>query len=93
MYNTILGRPSLNFFKEVISTTHLVMKFPSSNGVGIAKAGSKDAHECYIASLPTPIEKHEEELPSRETMTLVMGFMGFRVLNLYNEFTNFVLFC
>jgi len=31
-YNVLLGRPSLNTLREVVSTPHLAMKFPSTSG-------------------------------------------------------------
>ena len=33
-YNAILGRPTLNSWKAVISTYHLMIKFPTDYGVG-----------------------------------------------------------
>ena len=33
-YNTILGRPTLNSWKAVTSTYHLMIKFPTEYGVG-----------------------------------------------------------
>ena len=34
IYNTILGRPTLNSWKVVTSTYHLMIKFPTDYGVG-----------------------------------------------------------
>ena len=33
-YNAILGRPTLNLWKAVTSTYHLMIKFPTKYGVG-----------------------------------------------------------
>ena len=33
-YNAIIGRPTLNSWKEVTSTSHLFIKFPTDYGVG-----------------------------------------------------------
>ena len=33
-YNAILGRPTLNSWKTVTLTYHLMIKFPTENGVG-----------------------------------------------------------
>ena len=37
-YNTILGRPSLNKIGAIISTPHLLMKFPTNRGIGQVRA-------------------------------------------------------
>lgn len=50
-YNVVLGRFSLNIFKDVMSTIHLIMKFPTLGGTRILKGDAEHAHECYIASL------------------------------------------
>ncbi|XP_022855572.1 uncharacterized protein LOC111376800 [Olea europaea var. sylvestris] len=34
-YNAILGRPLLNRIQAIVSTFHLAMKFPTSNGIGV----------------------------------------------------------
>ena len=34
VYNAILGRPTLNSWKAVTSTYHLMIKFPTEYGVG-----------------------------------------------------------
>ena len=36
-YNMLLGRPSLNAMRAIPSTYHLVIKFPTSNGVGVVR--------------------------------------------------------
>ncbi|GMN61908.1 hypothetical protein TIFTF001_030985 [Ficus carica] len=35
VYNVILGKPTLNALKAVVSTYHLAMKFPAGGGVGV----------------------------------------------------------
>ena len=50
-YNIILGRPTLNFWKAVTSTYHLMIKFPTEYGVGELRGDQVAAHECYIAML------------------------------------------
>ena len=48
-YNAILGRPTLNSWKAVTSTYHLMIKFPTDYGVGELWGDQVAARECYIA--------------------------------------------
>ena len=50
-YNAILGRPTLNSWKAVTSTYHLMIKFPIKCGVGKVRGNQVAARECYIAML------------------------------------------
>ncbi|XP_022877090.1 uncharacterized protein LOC111395342 [Olea europaea var. sylvestris] len=50
-YNAILGRPLLNKIKVIMSTFHLAMKFPTSNGVGVVREDQAAARQCYVASV------------------------------------------
>ena len=50
-YNAILGRPTLNSWKAVTSTYHLMIKFPTEYGVGEVRGDQVVARECYIAML------------------------------------------
>ena len=34
-YNVLLGRPSLNTIRVIPSAYHMVIKFPTANGVGM----------------------------------------------------------
>jgi hypothetical protein len=49
-YNVILGRTTLNNLHAVTSTRYLKMKFPTSNGIGIAKGDQLAARRCYHIS-------------------------------------------
>ena len=51
LYNAILGRPTLNSWKAVTSTYHLMIKFPTEYGVGEVRGDQLAACECYIAVL------------------------------------------
>uniref|UniRef100_A0A151UDX0 Retrotransposon gag domain-containing protein n=1 Tax=Cajanus cajan TaxID=3821 RepID=A0A151UDX0_CAJCA len=57
-YDILLGRPSLNRLRAIVSTPHLAMKFSSEEGKIITlHADQKTARKCYLASLkvqPTP---------------------------------------
>ena len=50
-YNAILERPTLNSWKTVTSTYHLMIKFPTEYGVGELRGNQVAARECYIAML------------------------------------------
>ena len=36
-YNVLLGRPSLNAIKAIPSAYHMIIKFPTENGVGTVR--------------------------------------------------------
>ena len=50
-YNAILGRPTLNSWKAVTSTYHLMIKFPIDYGVGELHGNQVAARECYMAMM------------------------------------------
>ena len=50
-YNAILGRPTLNSWKAVTSTYHLMIKFPTEYGVGELRESQVAARECYVAMM------------------------------------------
>ena len=50
-YNAILGRPTLNLWKAVTSTYHLMIKFPTDYGVGELQGNQVAARKCYMAMM------------------------------------------
>ena len=50
-YNVLLGRPSLNAIKAIPSAYHMVIKFPTANGLGMVRGDQRVAMECYSASM------------------------------------------
>ena len=50
-YNAIIGRPTLNSWKAVTSTYHLLVKFPTKYGVGEVQGDQLAARKCYLAIL------------------------------------------
>ena len=50
-YNVLLGKPSFNAIKAIPSTYHMVIKFPTTNGVGMVRGDQRVARECYSASM------------------------------------------
>ncbi|RDX87566.1 hypothetical protein CR513_30943, partial [Mucuna pruriens] len=60
-YNVLIGQPALNALDTIVSTCHLVMKFPSSNGqVVTIKANQKMARQCYVDSLRVSTKPSKE---------------------------------
>ena len=47
VYNAILGQPTLNSWKAVTSTYHLMIKFSTEYGVGKVRGDQVAARECY----------------------------------------------
>jgi hypothetical protein len=50
-YNAILERGTLNAIEAVVSTYHLMMKFPTERGIGEERGHQRIARECYSATL------------------------------------------
>ena len=46
-----LIQPSLNAIKAIPSAYHMVIKFPTANGVGMIRGDQHVARECYSASM------------------------------------------
>jgi hypothetical protein len=51
VYNAIVGRPALNKLKVATSTYHLMMKFPTEEGVGVVRDDQLAARKCYNTSM------------------------------------------
>ena len=77
-YNEIIGRPTLNRWKAIMSTYCLKVKFPIEQGIGEVKGDQVLNRECYQAILAT-IENHtwmieeeeKEKVKAPETVDLV----------------------
>ncbi|RDX66111.1 hypothetical protein CR513_55158, partial [Mucuna pruriens] len=50
-YNIIIGQPTLNRLRAIVSTPHLYMKYPIENEVGVIKVDQKIDRQCYKDSL------------------------------------------
>ncbi|XP_064983554.1 uncharacterized protein LOC135624013 [Musa acuminata AAA Group] len=59
-YNVILGCPTLNKLKAVVSTYHRAIKFPTSAGVGESRSDPGESRRCYLTaiSLPKRVRPH-----------------------------------
>ena len=45
-FNVVLGRPSLRELKAITSIYHLLLKFPTPNGVGQVRGNQEEAKRC-----------------------------------------------
>ena len=54
-YNMLLGRPYLNTIRAIPSTYHMVIKFPTENGVRMVRGNQRVARECYSTSMKQKI--------------------------------------
>ncbi|GAV57222.1 hypothetical protein CFOL_v3_00760 [Cephalotus follicularis] len=50
-YNVIIGRPGLNLMEAIVSTRHLLMKFPTRFGVGEVRGDQQVARQCYKTAI------------------------------------------
>ena len=46
-FNTVLNKPSLRALKAITNIYHLLMKFPTPNGMGKVYGNQNKARECY----------------------------------------------
>ena len=50
-FNMLLGKPSLNAIKAIPSAYHMMIKFPTTSGVGMVRGDQRVARECYSTSV------------------------------------------
>ena len=67
-YNAILERPTLNSWKAVTSTYHLMIKFLMDYRVGELRENQVAARECYIAMLK--MDNHQQIMCIGEQQTV-----------------------
>ena len=68
-YTAILGRPTLNSWKVVTLTYHLIIKLPTKYGVGEIHGDQVAARECYIAMLE--MDDHLQTMNIKKQWTVV----------------------
>ena len=68
-YNAILGRPTLNSWKAVTSTYHLMIKFPTDYGVGELRGSQVAARECYVAMMEMEDQVQALNIEEHRTVT------------------------
>ncbi|GAV75215.1 hypothetical protein CFOL_v3_18694, partial [Cephalotus follicularis] len=50
-YNAIIGRPGLNLMEVIVSTRHLLMKFPTRFGVRESIGDQQASRQCYKTAI------------------------------------------
>ena len=68
-YNAILGRPTLNSWKAVTSTYHLMIKLPTNYGVGKLCGSQMAARECYVAMMEMENQVQALNIEEHRTVT------------------------
>ena len=66
-YNAILRRPTLNSWKTVTSTYHLMIKFPTDYGVGELRGNQVATRECFVAMME--MDDHRQAMSIEEHRT------------------------
>ena len=69
-----MGHPTLNSWKAVTSTYHLMIKFSTENRVGEVRGDQVAARECYIAMLE--MDGHLQTMCIEEKQTVVEPVEG-----------------
>ncbi|RWW71873.1 hypothetical protein BHE74_00020350 [Ensete ventricosum] len=62
-YNVIIGRPTLNKLRAVVSTYHRSMKFPTSAEPGETKSDPQESKRCYLATTTIPKKGKKAMVP------------------------------
>ncbi|GMN33966.1 hypothetical protein TIFTF001_044856, partial [Ficus carica] len=68
VYNAIIGRPTLNAMRAVTSTYHLMMKFPTENGIEVVVGRQKEARICYVNATNGESSAKGKEIPQCENL-------------------------
>ncbi|GAV79379.1 hypothetical protein CFOL_v3_22844 [Cephalotus follicularis] len=50
-YNAIIWRPGMNLMEAIVSTRHLLVKFPTRFGVGEVRGDQQAARQCYKTAI------------------------------------------
>ncbi|RWW42488.1 hypothetical protein BHE74_00051973 [Ensete ventricosum] len=75
-YNAIIGQPTLNKLRTVVSTYHRVMKFPTKTGVVEAKSNPQESRQCYMTTtllskkIKTPTPNIDPEIRTKRPESL-----------------------
>ena len=82
-YNSIVGWPTLNSWKTMTSTYHLMIKFPTEYKVGKVHGDQVAARECYIAMLE--MDNHLQTMSTEEQQKVAESIEGLKGILLDNS--------
>ena len=68
-YNAIIGQPTLNSWKAVTSTYHLMIKFPTDYRVGELRRSQMATRECYVAMMEMEDQVQALNIEEHRTVT------------------------
>ncbi|XP_075649738.1 uncharacterized protein LOC142620221 [Castanea sativa] len=68
-YNAIIGWPTLNSWKAITSTYHLMIKFPTDYRVGELQGDQVATRECYVAIME--MDDHLQAMSIEEHRTMM----------------------
>ncbi|GKV25870.1 hypothetical protein SLEP1_g35251 [Rubroshorea leprosula] len=67
-FNIVISRPTLTEIRDVVSQSHLCMKFPTPTGIATLRGNQEVARHCYITSVTQPTKGKDqtpEAIPQR----------------------------
>ena len=82
-YNSIVGWPTLNSWKTMTSTYHLMIKFPTEYKVGKVHGDQVAARECYVAMLE--MDNHLQTMSTEEQKKVAESIEGLKGILLDNS--------
>ena len=71
-YNKLLGKPSLNAIRAIPSAYHMIIKFPTANGVGLVRGDQRVPRDCYYTSMKKKVvgNIYMDELDMRDEVSI-----------------------
>ena len=61
-FNAVLNKPSLRALKAITNIYHLLMKFPTPNGLGKVHGNQNKAKECYNQAVKNSSRPRQENI-------------------------------
>ncbi|RZR78005.1 hypothetical protein BHM03_00003225 [Ensete ventricosum] len=86
-YNAIIGRPTLNRLKAVVSTYHRLIKFPTRAGFGEVRSDLRESRQCYLMTT-TLSKKPKVQSATASVLPPEMVFLTLRIQTHDEEASN-----